>query len=72
MSAISRELNIPPRPLFAALAHYLCATKPGNQARMIVLNRLFVALKPLDQMQCRIEMQRVRDARPLAFLGKAN
>lgn len=54
--------NPPPRELPAAIAHEFARTKWSNVARMELLNRLFVAMSPLDQLACKIELMLCRRA----------
>ena len=45
-----------PTELPIALGQALARAKLGDQARQIVLHRLFKALKPGEQLQCQVEL----------------
>ena len=49
-------------PLHIALARDFCRTKPGDP-RLVMLNRIFNTLQPLNQLLCRAEMREVRAAK---------
>lgn len=61
-SLLSQRLNRR-RPLWQAIAHTMLATKAGEQDRLKLLNKLFLALPFPQQQQARMEMAECRAAR---------
>lgn len=51
-----------PHDLALDLAWYLANAKPGD-ANLAMLNRLYRAMQPKDQLRCRAEMEECRAAR---------
>lgn len=47
---------LPPRARPVLLAQELANTKPADQDRMALLNRLFNTLSPADKLRCRDEI----------------
>lgn len=50
------------RELPVALAHSYAVTKPSAQERMEMLNRVYLSLAPIDQLKCRAELRRCKQA----------
>lgn len=59
MSDWNLPAKMPLRSLPVALAQ--ASLKPHlSQERLMMLNRLYAALKPIDQLRCRAEISRLR------------
>lgn len=67
MSPKDREYSLlaqcpPPRPLPIALAHVFAGTKLGETGRLMLLNKLYMRLTPVEQLQMKAELHLCREA----------